>query len=211
MEQERVKSLRIALFGGTFDPPHRGHLAIATAAADAFQLDSVLFAPAGRQPLKPHANSSSFADRLAMTTLACAQDERFHASAIDAPRRDGQPNYTVDTLAELRQTLPAVVLYNLVGADSFLSLPHWRDPARLLALAEWIVVSRPGSSLRSWNDDLAALALTPAQRTRVHLIETVHEDVSATHLRQRLHTGDSCADLLPAAVASYIQTHRLYR
>jgi nicotinate-nucleotide adenylyltransferase len=185
--------LRIALFGGTFDPPHLGHLAIATAAADAFQLDSVLFAPAGRQPLKPNGNSSSFADRLAMTTLACAQDDRFNASAIDAPRRDGQPNYTADTLAELEQTLPAVVLYNLVGADSFLSLPHWRDPARLLALAEWIVVSRPGFSL----DDLSALALTPQQRTRVHLLQTVHEDVSATHLR-------------PAAVASYIQTHRLY-
>jgi nicotinate-nucleotide adenylyltransferase len=198
--------LRIALFGGTFDPPHLGHLAIATAAADAFQLDSVLFAPAGRQPLKPNGNSSSFADRLAMTTLACAQDDRFNASAIDAPRRDGQPNYTADTLAELEQTLPAVVLYNLVGADSFLSLPHWRDPARLLALAEWIVVSRPGFSL----DDLSALALTPQQRTRVHLLQTVHEDVSATHLRERLHTGDPCTDLLPAAVASYIQTHRLY-
>jgi nicotinate-nucleotide adenylyltransferase len=198
--------LRIALFGGTFDPPHLGHLAIATAAADSFQLDSVLFAPAGRQPLKPNAHSSSFADRLAMTTLACAQDERFHASAIDAPRPGGQPNYTADTLAELEQTLPAVVLYNLVGADSFLSLPHWRDPARLLALAEWIVVSRPGFSL----DDLSALELTPHQRTRVHLLQTVHEDVSATRLRERLHTGDPCADLLPAAVASYIQTHRLY-
>lgn len=198
--------MRIALFGGTFDPPHLGHLAIATAAADAFQLDSVLFAPAGRQPLKPNANSSSFADRLTMTTLACAEDERFHASAIDAPRRDGQPNYTADTLAELEQSLPAAVVYNLVGADSFLSLPHWRDPARLLALAEWIVVSRPGFSL----DDLSSLELTPQQRTRVHLLQTVHEDVSATHLRERLHTGDSCVDLLPAAVASYIHTHRLY-
>lgn len=205
------KPVRIALFGGTFDPPHRGHLAVATAAADAFQLDSVLFAPAGRQPLKPNANSSSFADRLAMTTLACAQDERFHASAIDAPRRDGQPNYTVDTLAELQHSLPAVVLYNLVGADSFLSLPHWRDPARLLALAEWIVVSRPGFSLRCWNDDLSALALTPAERTRVHLLETVHEDLSATRLRERLHAGDACTDLLPPPVAGYIEAHRLYR
>jgi nicotinate-nucleotide adenylyltransferase len=198
--------LRIALFGGTFDPPHLGHLAIAAAAADAFQLDSILFAPAGRQPLKPNANSSSFADRLTMTTLACAEDERFHASAIDAPRPDGLPNYTADTLAELEQTRPSAVLYNLVGADSFLSLPHWRDPARLLALAEWIVASRPGFSL----DDLSTLALTPQQRTRVHLLQTVHEDISATRLRERLHTGDPCTDLLPAAVADYIRTHRLY-
>lgn len=206
MDKGRLKSLRIALFGGTFDPPHLGHLAIATAAADAFQLDSVLFAPAARQPLKLNATPSSFADRLAMTTLACAHDERFHASTIDAPRPDGRPNYTVDTLAELQQAMPAAVLYNLVGADSFLSLPHWRDPARLLALAEWIVVSRPGFSL----DDLSALRLTPEQRTRVHLIETVHEDISATGLRERLQTGDPCTDLLPAAVANYIRTHRLY-
>ncbi|HEV2709963.1 MAG TPA: nicotinate-nucleotide adenylyltransferase [Edaphobacter sp.] len=208
--------MRIALFGGTFDPPHRGHLAIATAAAaaDAFQLDSVLFAPAGRQPLKLNDNPSTFADRLAMTTLACAETEderfhgsaRFHASAIDAPRRDGQPNYTADTLAELQQSMPNAVLYNLVGADSFLSLPHWRDPARLLALAEWIVVSRPGFSLA----DLSALALTDAQRSRVHLLETVHEEVSATRLRERLRSGDPCTDLLPAAVADYIRTHRLY-
>lgn len=199
--------MRIALFGGTFDPPHLGHLAVATAAADAFQLDSILFAPAGRQPLKLNSTPSSFADRLAMTTLACAQDERFHASAIDAPRPDGRPNYTVDTLAELEQTMPAVVLFNLVGADAFLSLPHWREPARLLALAEWIVVSRPGFSL----DDLSALGLTPQQRTRVRLLETVHEEISATSLRERLRTGDPCADLIPAAVSTYIQTHRLYR
>ena len=199
--------MRIALFGGTFDPPHLGHLAVATAAADAFQLDSILFAPAGRQPLKLNSTPSSFADRLAMTTLACAQDERFHASAIDAPRPDGRPNYTVDTLVELEQTMPAVVLFNLVGADAFLSLPHWREPARLLALAEWIVVSRPGFSL----DDLSALGLTPQQRTRVRLLETVHEEISATSLRERLRTGDPCADLIPAAVSTYIQTHRLYR
>jgi nicotinate-nucleotide adenylyltransferase len=225
LEENRSKRkgeqpVRIALFGGTFDPPHRGHLAIAAAAADAFHLDTVLFAPAGRQPLKSGANSSSFADRLAMTTLACAEDERFHASTIDAPRPDGQPNYTVDTLATLAeqaQATPGAVLYNLVGADSFLSLPHWRDPDRLLALAEWIVVSRPGFSLRSPrslpspSNDLSALHLTPAQRTRVHLLETVHEDISATSLRQRLHAGDPCADLLPTAVASYIEAHRLYR
>ena len=207
--------MRIALFGGTFDPPHRGHLAIASAAADAFHLDQVLFAPAGRQPLKPDGNSSSFADRLAMTALACEQDPRFRASAIDAPRPDGLPNYTVDTLARLQQSTPGAALYNLVGADSFLSLPRWRDPARLLALAEWIVVSRPGFSLNfqpdSQPDDLAALQLTPAQRTRVHLLETVHEDISATSLRERLHAGDPCTDLLPAAVADYIHTHRLYR
>jgi nicotinate-nucleotide adenylyltransferase len=202
--------LRIALFGGTFDPPHCGHLAIARAAADAFHLDSILFAPAGRQPLKLDGNPSSFADRLAMTTLACAQDKRFQASAIDAPRIDGLPNYTVDTLSELRKIMPDAVdatLFNLVGADSFLDLPRWREPNRLLELAEWIVVNRPGFSL----GDLSSLRLTPHQQTRVHLLTTVNEDISATALRQRLQSGDPCPDLLPAAVSGYIQEHQLYR
>jgi nicotinate-nucleotide adenylyltransferase len=199
--------LRIALFGGTFDPPHSGHLAIARAAANAFQLDSVLFAPVARQPLKPDGGSSSFADRLAMTTLACVEDKRFQASSIDAPRPDGLPNYTVDTLTELRQTMPGVELFNLVGADSFINLPQWREPHRLLELAEWIVVSRPGFSL----GDLSSFAFTQRQMTRVHLLQTVHEDISATDLRHRLRAGDSCIDLLPMEVSSYIQSHHLYR
>ena len=199
--------MRIALFGGTFDPPHRGHLAVAAAAADAFHLDSILFAPAGRQPLKLDESPAPFADRLAMTTLACEQDSRFEATEIDAPRPDGLPNYTADTLAALQKIMPDAMLFSLVGADSFLSLPRWRQPDRLLELAEWIVVSRPGFSL----DDLSPLNLTPRQLARVHLLQTVHEDISATALRQRLHAGEPCADLLPAAVSNYIQAHHLYR
>ena len=199
--------MRVALFGGTFDPPHRGHLTIATAAADAFHLDTVLFAPTGRQPLKPEGSPAAFADRLAMTALACAQDKRFNASDIDAPRPDNLPNYTVDSLSELRERMPDAMLFNLVGADSFLDLPRWRQPDRLLEIAEWIVVSRPGFSL----DDLSSLSLTAHQRSRVHLLQTVEEDISATDLRRRLHAGESCTDLLPAAVADYIQSHHLYR
>ena len=197
--------MRIALFGGTFDPPHRGHLAIAIAAADSFRLDRVLFAPAGRQPFKPEAHSTPYADRLAMTALACACDPRFEASAIDAPRPDGAPNYTVDTLTELHRLYPEAAVFNLVGADSFLDLPRWREPDRLIELAEWIVASRPHFSL-----DGIALHLTPNQRARVHLLETTHDDISATDLRHRLQTGDSCAGLIPPRVLAYIQTHRLY-
>lgn len=198
--------MRIALFGGTFDPPHRGHRAIATAAADAFHLDTVLFAPAGLQPLKPEGHATPFVDRLAMTTLACQQDPRFEASTLDAPRPDGHPNYTVDTLAALRLLQPQDTLFNLVGADSFLDLPRWREPHRLLELAEWIVVSRPGFPL----DNLSNLRLTPHQRSRVHLLQTVHEDIAATNLRHRLHQGDPCSDLLTPSVSHYILTHHLY-
>jgi nicotinate-nucleotide adenylyltransferase len=202
--------MRVALFGGTFDPIHRGHLALASAAASAFVLDRVLFAPVGRQPLKAESPAATFADRLEMTRLAVASaaDPRFAVSSVDAPRPDGAPNYTVDTLAALAREYPAT-LFVLAGADSFLTLRGWRSPDRLLDLAEWIVVSRPEFPLSE--PQLAPLALTAAQRSRVHLLTTVHENVSATELRQRLHAGDPCPGLLPAAVADYIQTHRLYR
>jgi nicotinate-nucleotide adenylyltransferase len=198
--------MRVALFGGTFDPPHRGHLGIAAAAADAFALDEVLFAPAGRQPLKPDGAHAPFADRLAMLSLACLPDTRFGVSDLDAPHPDGTPNYTVQTLTALHQLRPADTLFNLVGADSFLNLRHWREPDRLLELAEWIVVSRPGFPL----EDLSGLNLTPHQKTRVHLLQTVHEDIAATDLRQRLEAGDPCPDLLPTPVSDYILTHHLY-
>jgi nicotinate-nucleotide adenylyltransferase len=199
--------MRLALFGGSFDPPHYGHIAIATAAADVFDLDQVLFAPVGRQPLKAEGVAASFADRLAMVELACRLDSRFAVSDLDAPRSDGTPNYTVQTLAALHEVMPDARLFNLVGADSFLDLPRWHEPERLLELAEWIVVSRPGFPLA----DLSALSLTPDQRGRVHLLQTVHEDVAATNLRERLEAGDPCADVLDAAVSAYIKAHTLYR
>ena len=215
--------MRVAFFGGTFDPIHRGHLRLAAAAADAFALDRVLFAPVGHQPLKSDGASASFADRLAMVALACTPDQvaptpapaippvdpRFMVSDLDAPRPDGTPNYTVDTLAELARAPPQADLFAIAGADSFLDLRRWRSPDRLLAIAEWIVVSRPEFPLTE--AQLATLALTPAQRARVHLLNTVHEDVSATELRHRLHAGDPCLGLLPTAVAAYIRAHHLYR
>jgi len=199
--------MRVALFGGSFDPPHHGHIAIATAAADVFDLDKVFFAPVGRQPLKPEGAPASFADRLAMVELTCRTDPRFAVSDLDAPRSDGAPNYTVHTLATLHEAMPDARLFNLVGADSFLNLPRWHEPERLLELAEWIVVSRPGFPLA----DLSALGLTPLQRGRVHLLQTVHEDVAATNLRERLEAGDQCTDVLDPAVSAYIQAHHLYR
>lgn len=193
--------MRIAFFGGSFDPPHRGHLAIAKAAADQFHLDQVLFAPAGLQPLKGDVRYTPYEDRLAMVELTCQQDARFLVSRLDAPRADGQPNYTVDTLAVLRHSLaPDDRLFCLVGADSFHDLPRWRDPQRLLTLCDWIVVSRPGY----------ALPALPAQSSQqVHLLDGVYEDVSATAIRDALKHGFADAPLLPA-VADYIRQHHLY-
>jgi nicotinate-nucleotide adenylyltransferase len=199
--------MRIALFGGTFDPIHRGHLAIATAAADAFALDQVLFAPAARQPLKPEGTPTTFADRLAMVKLACTPHPGFIASEVDAPRADDSPNYTVDTVATLQRQMPSAKLFVLVGADSFLDLPRWHQADRLLKIVEWIVVSRPGFALPQ-----LPLKEFPeaAQHDRIHPLNSVHEDVSATELREHLQRGEDCSNLLPTAVMQYIREHRLY-
>src|SRR5579863_2394020 len=140
---------RIAFFGGSFDPPHLGHLAIARAARDAFHLDAVLFAPVGAQPLKPEGSSANFDDRLAMTRLAINNETHFAVSLADAPKlRDAggsQPNYTLDTLAHLRSQLdPNAELYCLMGADAFFGLRQWHRAAEIPYAASLIVASRPG-------------------------------------------------------------------
>ncbi len=199
--------MRLGYFGGSFDPPHRGHLAVAGAARDHFGLDRVLLAPTGRQPFKPHGASAPFADRLAMTALLCGNATSLEASAIDAPHPDGSPNYTAATLGQLRQTSPAGVdLYAIVGADAFLSLPQWRSAELLFELAEWIVVHRPGFP---W-EQIAAMPLTDAQRARVHPLPSVNDPTSATALRDRLAAHQPCDDFLPAPVYDYIRAHGLY-
>lgn len=200
--------MRLALFGGSFDPPHRGHVAIARSAADTFALDRVFFAPAGRQPLKRDGHSATWEQRLAMVALACSDADpvRFSASTLDAPRSDGAPNYTVDTLSVLHTLHPGDELFSIAGADSFRSIGKWREVGRLFDLAQWLVVSRPGVPLELPQ----GLELSPARRMRVHLLDSVHDDVAATNLRQRLAAGDPCHDLLSPSVAEYIGEHRLY-
>jgi nicotinate-nucleotide adenylyltransferase len=223
--------MRLALFGGTFDPTHCAHLRVARAAADAFSLDRVLFAPTGRQPLKSAPAEASFGDRLAMIALAlahpCAEgaratpDPRLVVTSLDAPRPGGAPNYTVDLLEEIARTMPQVELFAIAGADSFLTLAQWRSPQRVLALAQWIVVSRPGLDLTPDfinRPEFATLALSPEQRARIHFFSGIHEDISATALRARLNAAadnpnqDAALEQwLPPAVAAYIRDHHLYR
>ena len=138
----------MAFFGGSFDPPHLGHLAVARAARQALRLDRVLFAPVGSQPLKPTGSTASFPDRLAMTELAIADEPGFEISLADAPNPAGQPNYTLETLRTLRAGLPdGGRLYCLMGADSFASLGRWRGAAEIPFAASLIVASRPGQDL----------------------------------------------------------------
>ena len=226
---------RIAFFGGSFDPPHLGHVAIARAARAALDLDRILFAPVGAQPLKPQGSSASFEDRLAMTRLAVAGEAGFEASAIDAPHgADARPNYTFDTLRRLRAELaPGAALFCLMGADAFFGLRQWYRAVDLPFAAPFIVASRPGQPL----DQLPAalpegLHLHPLERRRsggievrtftvsdtggrhapFYLLPGLDMEISATDIRAQLVAGpEAAAKLLPDPVAAYIQAHHLYR
>ena len=202
--------MRLGLYGGCFVPPHRAHLRVAEAARDAFRLDRVLLAPVGRQPLKAVGAVASYADRLAMTSLVCELDltGTLQASDVDAPQASSEPNYTVDTLDRLRAgSFAKDELFVITGADAFLDLRSWREPERLLQLAEWVVVSRPGAS----ETELDRLGLNTDQRGRVHWLDGVLDPVSATAVRARLAAGEDCRSLVPEPVLRYIRMHGLYR
>jgi nicotinate-nucleotide adenylyltransferase len=182
---------RVGFFGGSFDPPHLGHLAVARAARDALALDTVLFAPVGAQPLKPEGASAGFGDRLAMTRLAVTGERGFAISLVDAPKAAPQappqtssgaeqagapsctPNFTVDSLLELTRELPAeTTLFCLLGADSFFGLRRWHRAAELPFLAPLIVASRPGQPMERLQEALpGGLSLEMEQRERKSGIE----------------------------------------
>jgi nicotinate-nucleotide adenylyltransferase len=145
MRQDLRAGHRIAFFGGSFDPPHRGHLAVARAARTALGLETVLFAPVGAQPLKAKGATAGFEDRVAMTRLAIAGEPGFAVSLADAPKPSGDANFTLETLERLRDQLgPDHNLFCLVGADSFLSLKNWHRAAEIPFTASFIVAARPG-------------------------------------------------------------------
>jgi nicotinate-nucleotide adenylyltransferase len=139
---------RVAFFGGSFDPPHLGHLAVARAARTALMLDMVLFAPVGVQPLKPEGPTASFEDRLEMTRLAIAGEAGFRVSLADAPKPGGAPNFTLETLELLRgEWGRESALFCLVGADSYFGLRQWHRAAEIPFAAPLIVASRPGERM----------------------------------------------------------------
>ena len=221
--------MRIAFFGGTFDPPHCGHIAVARAAIRRLALDRVLVAPVGTQPLKGGSAHSSFEDRLAMVRLAVAGEPGLIASSVDAPLANGQPNYTFDTLQRLRSQLqPTDTLFCLLGADSFLTLKAWHRCAELLVSCDFIVAGRPGFSLQEVNSALPkgvdnigecrdagctrfTLSGPSGQSSELFLLPDLDQNISATEIRAALAEGSTPQTVLPSAVAEYIRSHGLYR
>ncbi len=220
--------MRIAFFGGTFDPPHLGHIAIARAAVERLALDQVLVAPVGTQPLKAGFSHSSFEDRLAMVALAVSRVPGLVASRVDAPLPGGQPNYTYDTLQRLRHDLdPSDELFCLLGADSFLTLRRWQQCAELLLFCDFVVAARPGFSLEQINAALPpgidnigedhrktftrfTLAGPGGRQTGLFVLPDLDQDISATEIRAALAEGGEWRTVLAPLVAEYIRSHRLY-
>jgi len=192
---------RIGLFGGTFDPPHVGHLALAEWARERLRLDRVLFVPAGAPPHKRPDAVSSAADRLAMTRLAVRGNPAFQVSTLELRR--GGPSFTIDTLRAFARRAPRERRFLLVGADSLDDFRRWHEPEGILELATLAVAGRPGAG--------AAAARAWAKARGVVWIGNPDFEVSSSAIRVRARRGLSVRYLVPDRVAAYIAARRLYR
>jgi nicotinate-nucleotide adenylyltransferase len=222
--------VRVGILGGTFDPPHVGHLLAASDASEVLQLNRVLFIPAAQQPFKaPLPGSLTLPngpvtaerrrapapDRLEMVRLAIADDARFELSAIEINR--GGLSYTVDTLTELAEQAPGDARYLLVGADVLATLAKWRQPERIFELSTLAVFTRgvgdEGNARAAW-DGFCADWRGLHGRAPDHVpifIESRRIDVSSTEVRERVARGRSIHGFVPDAVATYVAERGLYR
>jgi nicotinate-nucleotide adenylyltransferase len=197
----------IGVLGGTFDPPHLGHLAAAQEAMEVCGLQRVLFLPSERNPLKLDRQMSPTPHRLAMTALAVAGNPSFELSQADIGGTG--PSFTVDVLARLlAERAPSTELAFIGGMDILHELHLWREPLRLLQLARLIVIARPGHQHVSPEQVDERL---PGASRRITVVQTPGVAISSTELRQRAAAGRSMRYLVPDSVAAYVQEHRLYQ
>ena len=195
---------KLGVLGGTFDPVHLGHLIIAEEAADRLGLDVVVFVPARDPWRKERSDIASAADRMAMVRLATRDNPRFRVSEVDL-KREG-PSYSVDTLDDLREQEDDAQLYFLVGYDTLMDIPHWREPKRLMNLAHLVTVVRPGYAI-----DFEVLErVMPGVRHNVTLLEIPEVGISSTEVRRRIAAGKSVRYWVPEPVAEYIRQRGLY-
>ena len=187
--------MRVALFGGTFDPIHCAHLAVATAAADRFQLDRVLFVPAAHPPHKAGVTHAAYEHRVRMTELACRGDGRFQVSRIE---QDTERSYSIDTIEKVRRGLSqGDELFFILGADAFAEIRtwhRWRDVARAVV---FLVVSRPGHTYEV------------PEGVSMHCLDDLYLPVSSSDIRRLLSSGESPPDV-PECVLTYIRANGLY-
>ena len=227
---------RIALFGGSFDPIHAGHVAVARAADRRFNFDEIHFVPASRPPHKLKQHLAPFPHRFAMVALACAEHPHFVPSLAEAGEdfSGTQLHYSVDTVRYFRHAYngPGDRVFFIVGADAFLDIPMWKEYEALLGLCDFVIANRPGIRLealrlvippdlhagpaqRTDKEDEAVAAGSPVvarlQRSTVYLLENVANEASATDIRRKANRGQSIHGLVSARVEEYILKQGLYR
>jgi nicotinate-nucleotide adenylyltransferase len=192
--------VRIGVFGGTFDPPHIGHLLVANDAREALELDRLIFVPAGAQPFKVETPPvASGQDRLEMVRLAVADDANYVVDDAEINRKG--LSFTVDTLEHLSERNPAARLFLLMGEDVLAGFEKWRSPARIRELATLVAVTRGG---------LAGSIVDPTT-SAVLRVSTRRVDVSSTEIRERRRAGKSIKGFVPESVERFIDVRGLYR
>lgn len=188
---------RFGILGGTFDPPHHGHIAIAETAIRKLKLDKVIFVPAKTPPHKSGVKISSQQDRLAMLKLAVGGREKIEISEMEFDRRG--PSYTVDTLAELRRQNPDDDFFFLIGADNISEMEGWHRPEKILEMVKVAAAARPGFSA------------TGKFTAMIELFDMIPVNISSTKIRENVRSNRSISGLLPQAVEEYILKHDLYK
>lgn len=206
--KDRARGLlrrRCGIYGGSFDPVHRGHLFVADEVRASFSLDRVVFVPANRSPFKPEARASG-AQRIQMLRLAIDGMPWADASSVEVDRP--APSYTIDTLRHFEECLPETELFLIIGADALAEFAGWRDPGGILDVATVIAVARPGFTL----DVSGSLSdLLDGRQHRVVLHPTASPDTSSREVRARFRESLPFGDHVPDAVAHYIEIASLYR
>lgn len=213
----------IAIFGGTFDPIHSGHIAVAEAAARRFGLRQIYFVPSSRPPHKNRQELAPFWDRYAMVALACWKKKHFVLSLEEAPLEssDAQAFYSVDTVERFRRKHPRQSIYFMAGADSFLEIGTWKQSRELLDSCDFIIANRPGVRIEALRGAIpeemlgekssAGAKSLALRKSTVHLLTTVASRISSTEIRRRCKRGLAIRGLVPVAVEEYIRKQALYR
>ena len=195
--------MRIGVLGGTFDPPHEGHLALARAAADALNLDEVIFLPTHRNPLKKDAKQTGAKKRMEMVRLATKNEPAFAVSDIEVERKG--LSYAVDTMRQLQMVRPGDYWF-ILGADALKDFKKWKQPEKLLKLARLAVAVRPPETFQD------AISRIPEQfRARIDAVPMPPVEISSTEIRERISGKRPVSQWVPRDVLQYIEENRLYR
>jgi len=200
--------MRLGIFGGSFDPVHRGHLLLADSCCAQAQLDQIWFVPAARQPLKPAGPIAGNTHRLAMLQLACADRERFQVSTLEFDR--GGVSYSIDTLETIHAEQPEAKLFFLLGADSLADFPAWHRPADICRLATLLVVRRAETAEPDFSVLRPLVSAERLDQIRQQQVQMPPTPISSSEIRQQIAAHADWQGSVPRGVADYLQKHQLY-